>query len=139
MVRRVGSDPTNNRLKDLRTLCQRCQMLHDRSHHLEQRWITYRRRRALGDLFLGSYAALIAALRLNRQVSFPDFRLWHRYSVSGPCNAPRLCCRNTFGLPFLPNSANTPSMSRKAFPAAVPVSIGCSVARKVTRRLPFSS
>ena len=30
-------------------------------------------RRALGDLFLGSYAVLIAALRLNRQVSFPDF------------------------------------------------------------------
>ncbi len=28
-------------------------MLHDRSHHLAQRWVTYRRRYALGDLFLG--------------------------------------------------------------------------------------
>jgi hypothetical protein len=38
-------------------------MLHDRPHHhLAQRRITYRRRRAVGDLFLGPYPALIAAL-----------------------------------------------------------------------------
>jgi hypothetical protein len=37
-------------------------MLHDRPHHLAQRWITYRRRSAVGDLFLGPYPALIAAL-----------------------------------------------------------------------------
>jgi hypothetical protein len=30
-------------------------MLHDRPHHLAQRWITYKRRYALGDLFLGTY------------------------------------------------------------------------------------
>ena len=30
-------------------------MLHDRPHHLVQRWITYRRRYALADLFFGSY------------------------------------------------------------------------------------
>ena len=51
----LDSDPTNNRLANLRSLCQRCHMLHDQPHHLAQRWITYRRRYALGDLFLGSY------------------------------------------------------------------------------------
>jgi hypothetical protein len=40
----LDSDPTNNRLRNLRALCQRCHMLHDRPHHLAQRWITYRRR-----------------------------------------------------------------------------------------------
>ena len=29
----------------------------DRPHHLAQRWITYRRRSAIGDLFLGPYPA----------------------------------------------------------------------------------
>jgi hypothetical protein len=62
----LDSDPTNNRLKNLRALCQRCHMLHDRPHHLVQRWITYRRRLAFGDLFLGPYPALIAALTLKR-------------------------------------------------------------------------
>ena len=56
----LDSDPTNNRLKNLRALCQHCHMLHDRSHHLAHRWIIYRRRVAIGDL--GPYPALIAAL-----------------------------------------------------------------------------
>jgi hypothetical protein len=59
----LDSDPSNNRLTNLRALCQRCHMLHDRPQHLVQRWITYRRRRALGDLFLGPYAVLLAAVR----------------------------------------------------------------------------
>jgi hypothetical protein len=54
----LDSNPTNNRLKNLRALCQRCHMLHDRPHHLAQRWITYRRRSADGDLFLGPYYQL---------------------------------------------------------------------------------
>jgi hypothetical protein len=58
----LDSDPTNNRLKNLRALCQRCHMLHDQPHHLAQRWITYRRRQAVGDLFFGPYPAMIAAL-----------------------------------------------------------------------------
>jgi hypothetical protein len=33
---------------------------------LAQRWITYRRRLAVGDLFLGPYPAMIAALTSNR-------------------------------------------------------------------------
>jgi len=33
---------------------------------LAQRWITYRRRLAVGDLFLGPYPAMIAALTSKR-------------------------------------------------------------------------
>ena len=51
----LDSDPTNNRLANLRAFCQRCHLLHDRPHHLAQRWITYRRRYALADLFFGPY------------------------------------------------------------------------------------
>ncbi len=51
----LDHDPGNNRLRNLRALCQRCHMLHDRSYHLAQRWVTYRRRYALGDFFLGHY------------------------------------------------------------------------------------
>ena len=51
----LDHDPTNNRLRNLRSLCQRCHMLHDRPHHLAQRRITYLLRRARGDLFLGPY------------------------------------------------------------------------------------
>jgi hypothetical protein len=65
----LDSDPTNNRLRNLRALCQRCHMLHDRPHHLVQRWITYRRRLAFGDFFLGPYPALIAALTLKRSAA----------------------------------------------------------------------
>jgi hypothetical protein len=63
----LDSDPTNNRMKNLRALCQRCHMLHDRPHHLAQRWITYRRRLAAGDLFLGPYPALIPAIVTGRR------------------------------------------------------------------------
>jgi hypothetical protein len=52
----LDHDPRNNRLRNLRSLCQRCHMIHDRPHHLAQRRITYLLRRALGDLFLGPYA-----------------------------------------------------------------------------------
>jgi hypothetical protein len=51
----LDNNPANNRLANLRSLCQRCHMLHDRPYHLAQRWLTYRRRWALGDLFLGLY------------------------------------------------------------------------------------
>ncbi len=51
----LDNDPTNNRLTNLKGLCQRCHMLHDRPFHLAQRWLTYRRRYALGDLFFGRY------------------------------------------------------------------------------------
>jgi hypothetical protein len=51
----LDNNPANNRLTNLRSLCQRCHMLHDRPFHLVQRWLTYRRRQAIGDLFLGRY------------------------------------------------------------------------------------
>jgi 5-methylcytosine-specific restriction endonuclease McrA len=51
----LDNNPSNNRLANLRGLCQRCHMLHDRPFHLAQRWLTYRRRWAIGDLFLGRY------------------------------------------------------------------------------------
>ena len=62
----LDGDPTNNRRKNLRALCQRCHMLHDQPHHLAQCWITYRRRQAVGDLFLGQYPTLIVALASKR-------------------------------------------------------------------------
>ena len=51
----LDGDPSNNRLRNLRSLCQRCHVLHDVPHHTRQRWITHRRRWAVGDLFLGLY------------------------------------------------------------------------------------
>ncbi len=53
----LDHDPSNNRLLNLKSLCQRCHMIHDRPYHLVRRHITYLLRRALGDLFLGSYSA----------------------------------------------------------------------------------
>jgi hypothetical protein len=56
----LDHNPGNNRQRNLRSLCQRCHMIHDRPHHLAQRRITYLLRRALGDLFLGPYSAWLA-------------------------------------------------------------------------------
>jgi hypothetical protein len=53
----LDNNPANNRLANLRGFCQRCHMLHDRPFHLAQRWLTYRRRWASADLFLGPYGA----------------------------------------------------------------------------------
>lgn len=51
----LDHDPTHNSPRNLRSLCQRCHMRHDRPYHRRQRWLTYRRRWALGDLFTGPY------------------------------------------------------------------------------------
>jgi hypothetical protein len=51
----LDHDPTNNRPRNLKALCQRCHMIHDRAEHRRRRWITLRMRKALGDLFLGVY------------------------------------------------------------------------------------
>ena len=59
----LDHDPANNRLRNLRSLCQRCHILHDRPYHLAQRWITYRLRYALGDFFLGVYERRFGSLR----------------------------------------------------------------------------
>ena len=52
----VDHDPTRNTARNLKALCQRCHMLHDKAEHKRQRWLTLRRRRAVGDLFSGRYA-----------------------------------------------------------------------------------
>ena len=51
----LDHDPTNNRPRNLKALCQRCHMLHDRQEHRRRRLLTLRQRKALGDLFLGCY------------------------------------------------------------------------------------
>jgi hypothetical protein len=51
----LDHDPTNNRSRNVRALCQRCHLLHDRPHHRVQARLTVLMRRALGDLFLGPY------------------------------------------------------------------------------------
>ena len=53
----LDHDPTNNRLRNLKALCQRCHMIHDREEHRRRRWITLRMRKAIGDLFFGLYRA----------------------------------------------------------------------------------
>jgi hypothetical protein len=52
----LDHDPRSRRMRNLRAWCQRCHLLHDRPHHLAQRWITVRARYAIGDLFLGPYS-----------------------------------------------------------------------------------
>ena len=52
----IDHNPTNSRAHNLKALCQRCHLLHNRNEHRRRRRITYRRRRALGDLFEGPYS-----------------------------------------------------------------------------------
>lgn len=51
----LDHDPSNNDGRNLKALCQRCHLLHDREEHRRQRTLTYRLRWALGDLFMGPY------------------------------------------------------------------------------------
>jgi hypothetical protein len=51
----LDHDPSHNTLRNLKALCQRCHLRHDRDEHRRRRWLTYRKRKALGDLFLGPY------------------------------------------------------------------------------------
>ena len=43
--------------RNVRALCQRCHLLHDRPEHRRRILLTLRRRRALGDLFSGPYSS----------------------------------------------------------------------------------
>ncbi len=52
----LDHDPGNNRPRNLKAFCQRCHMLHDRAEHQRRRSLTFRMRKALGDLFLGPYS-----------------------------------------------------------------------------------
>jgi hypothetical protein len=51
----LDHDPANSAPANPKSLCQRCHLIHDRPYHLAQRWLSYRMRWAIGDLFLGPY------------------------------------------------------------------------------------
>ena len=51
----LNHDPTDNRARNLKALCGRCHLAYDREEHRKRRRITYRLRRAMGDLFEGVY------------------------------------------------------------------------------------
>ncbi|MCY1640539.1 hypothetical protein [Methylorubrum sp. SL192] len=51
-------DTSLNGPTDLAAWCQRCHLDHDRPEHIRRRRLTFLRRRALGDLFLGPYPVL---------------------------------------------------------------------------------
>ncbi|RYG47615.1 hypothetical protein EON79_06865 [bacterium] len=51
----LDHDVSNNVATNLAALCQRCHLVHDRPEHLRRRRVTYLKRRALGDLFMGTY------------------------------------------------------------------------------------
>jgi hypothetical protein len=51
----VNHNPARNGWRNLKSLCQRCHMIHDRPYHLAERRLTHLRRYASGDLFLGPY------------------------------------------------------------------------------------
>ena len=45
------------RHRNLKALCQRCHLLHDRPEHRRRIRLTLRKRQSLGDLFAGPYPA----------------------------------------------------------------------------------
>ncbi|MFL5336201.1 MAG: hypothetical protein ACJ8H8_24270, partial [Geminicoccaceae bacterium] len=51
------SAPCGHRHRNVRALCQRCHLLHDRPEHRRRIRLTLRRRRALDDLFSGPYSS----------------------------------------------------------------------------------
>jgi hypothetical protein len=74
----VDHNPSRSGQRNLRAWCQRCHLQHDRAWHLAQRWLTYRMRRALGDLFLGRYQhGPAAAVLLTEVLAVIAARLAH--------------------------------------------------------------
>lgn len=54
----LDNNPSNNALRNLKALCQRCHMIHDRPEHLRRRRMSFLMTRAMGDLFEGRYVPL---------------------------------------------------------------------------------
>ena len=53
----LDHDPSHcgHKHRNIRALCQRCHLMHDRVEHRRRIRITLHRRRAIGDLFTGAY------------------------------------------------------------------------------------
>src|SRR5689334_16082814 len=91
----LDNDPGNNRLRNLRSLCQRCHLIHDRAWHLLQRWITYRLRYARGDLFLGPYRRGRSAVLVMNEILT---RITQQLSAARPplqCGQARIVWKST--------------------------------------------
>ena len=73
----LDHDPGNNRLRNLKALCQRCHMLHDREEHQRRRWLTFRMRKALGDLFI--LGTQLTAAPLPQSISVNPFEAVGRH------------------------------------------------------------
>jgi hypothetical protein len=113
----LDNDPGNNRLRNLRSLCQRCHLVHDRAWHLLQRWITYRLRYAGGDLFLGPYrhgrsAAQVRARSwlgsrssCRQDVTYSAVRLRWRLAVKNGCYS---MCPASSSCGTVPNGGRLP-------------------------------
>jgi hypothetical protein len=82
----LDNNPASNRLANLRSLCQRCHLLQDLPFHRVQRWLTYRRRWAVSDLFLGLYEMQLS-LSLFRKPGLMQAAMTTR---SGPLDSWRL-------------------------------------------------
>jgi hypothetical protein len=93
----LDSNPANNRLANLKGFCQRCHMLHDRPFHQAQRWLTYRRRWAIGDLFLGLYDLHALSLALFATAAQQGF--WSR--AARPDSRAARSCQTGLSLPQL--------------------------------------
>ncbi len=88
---------------------------------------------ATGHRVAFGFFALFAVAGLATRAHWTAARLGHSQFGFFRCISPELSAR-AIGCPEFSNSANTPSMSRKALPAALRVSMGCSVALRVTPR-----
>ena len=51
----LDNNPGHNDRRNLKALCQRCHMIHDRPEHQRRRRMGFLMTRALGDLFEGQY------------------------------------------------------------------------------------
>ena len=56
---------SNNKKRNLIAYCQCCHMLHDRKEHRRRRWIAFRNKNALGDLFPGPIPISLKRLELE--------------------------------------------------------------------------
>jgi hypothetical protein len=54
----LDNNPGHNDQRNLRALCQRCHIIHDRPEHLRRRRLSFLMSRAMGDLFEGKYQPL---------------------------------------------------------------------------------